>query len=373
MNDQLDTTINTGVIIQDPSPYDFIQGEETGIVFEERQANGDWTSYLPGREPQKYKFDTNECVTLSLMNVLEIQFNYLAQKGLFSPEAMDYFRTAGYFDANNSFAFSERFSAILNGTTIGGNSHQVVWNSLLKVGLLPRQNLDYSLDQSNQFGTQQDMCNDYYNPAVVTQEMKDKALKILDYVDIKWEWVAIGAFSQTPTQQLVTALRQSPVHVGTPVCPTWNSGNVLTCPSFDVQHATTVYGRMLDGRWEDFDHYNPYTKTFAADYTIPYAVKGVVTIKAPIVPPQPFSYHFTEFLQLGSSGTEVVALQKALIAEGILRSDLATGYFGHITQAAVKAFQEKYASEILTPLGLTQGTGEMREMTINKLNELYNK
>lgn len=50
------------------------------------------------------------------------------------------------------------------------------------------------------------------------------------------------------------------------------------------------------------------------------------------------SFVFTSFLEMGDSGDEVVQLQKKLSLLGFF-SEEATGYFGTITEAAVKAFQ----------------------------------
>lgn len=47
-----------------------------------------------------------------------------------------------------------------------------------------------------------------------------------------------------------------------------------------------------------------------------------------------------------------------------------TGYFGPKTKAALVAFQEKYANEVLAPFGLAKGTGNLGTKTIQKLNAL---
>ena len=47
----------------------------------------------------------------------------------------------------------------------------------------------------------------------------------------------------------------------------------------------------------------------------------------------------TRSLSLGNSGSDVVALQNALIAKGYLPSGKNTGYFGSVTDAALKKFQ----------------------------------
>ena len=52
---------------------------------------------------------------------------------------------------------------------------------------------------------------------------------------------------------------------------------------------------------------------------------------------------------------------------------LVTGNFLSLTKAAVIRFQEKYAPEILAPLGLEKGTGYVGLMTRNKINSLISQ
>jgi len=80
---------------------------------------------------------------------------------------------------------------------------------------------------------------------------------------------------------------------------------------------------------------------------------------------------FERNLSLGTRGDDIKALQEILIKGGVWeRPDVkATGYFGSITREAVIKYQEKYASEILEPLGLVKGTGFVGSSTRSRLEK----
>lgn len=86
-------------------------------------------------------------------------------------------------------------------------------------------------------------------------------------------------------------------------------------------------------------------------------------------------FTFTRNLVLGSTGGDVEKLQECLANPPAGGSDIypegkITGEYGPLTKAAVIRFQEKYAADILTPIGLSRGTGDVKPMTIDKLNEV---
>lgn len=90
------------------------------------------------------------------------------------------------------------------------------------------------------------------------------------------------------------------------------------------------------------------------------------------------SFTFTQNLTAGSSGAEVMNLQKFLnmwpetqvSAAGAGAPGMETMTFGPATKAAVIKFQNKYASEVLAPVGLTAGTGYWGASSRAKANAL---
>jgi Domain of unknown function DUF11/Putative peptidoglycan binding domain len=78
----------------------------------------------------------------------------------------------------------------------------------------------------------------------------------------------------------------------------------------------------------------------------------------------------TSYMSLGKENTkaDVLKLQAFLNSNGSRLP--VTGFYGPMTAAAVRAFQQKYASEILVPLGLTRPTGNVYGSTQRKINAL---
>lgn len=88
-------------------------------------------------------------------------------------------------------------------------------------------------------------------------------------------------------------------------------------------------------------------------------------------------YTFTQSLKKGSTGGEVMWVQKFLnshgaqvAASGAGSPGNETSTFGPATAAAVKKFQELHAADVLTPVGLTAGTGNWGPSTRAKANAL---
>lgn len=108
-----------------------------------------------------------------------------------------------------------------------------------------------------------------------------------------------------------------------------------------------------------------------ADVWLPFITElRVVVPHTPTV--QGFTYNFNNPMTRGAQGPDVVALQHVLKLEGLFPASQAfTGYYGDVTFNAVIQLQQKYASQILTPIGLIHGTGSVGSATLAWLNENY--
>ena len=354
--------INTGVIVRDPQPTDWIAGQETGIAYQDRMAFGDWTKYLPSDEQQKGLFDTMACVSFSALNCVEAQINYLLSEGLVNTAQQKELADLGFIGEDGLFNCSDRFTAKMSGTTKNGNYLTAVWDSIRKDGLLPEKDWHFDL---NKF-----QWDDYY--CEIPQELKDKAKKILDIFDFKYEFAV--ANTQDYQQAISTNIKQSPLQIAAPVCPNWVARDsiVPTCGLTAAQHATMIYGFNCLELFRVLDHYNPFAKKISWNYPIPFAIKGVVNIKQPVETPKQFQHEFTQVLTWGMRSAEVAILQDALKIDGVFSLKVnSTGYFGEITRKAVIDFQRKH--KVADEAEIIAANGRVGKKTLAKLNEIFNR
>lgn len=356
-----DITKNTGILIVPLSPKAFRLGGETGVAFEERLKNGDWFNYTPTNERQSTsRYDTMSCTTFSALSSLEMQYNWLRRNGFVSDELHAKLKELGYIDENDNLNLSDWFTAVMSGTTTQGNDFGSVWDSIRNHGVLPQKD-GYSPDDFKSI-------TEWLDRTRVTTEQQEKALKFRELFDVVYEFILYG---QSNPDVIAKHLKHAPVHIATPVCSGWsNQTPVQACGIEQVQHATCSHGSEVQVATLTYDTYTPFNKKLAWDYPIPWAVKGVLSVKAPKPETPKPSYVFTRSLKRGMSGEDVQMLQKALKSLGYFKLDYTTQYFGYWTELAVKEFQAAYASEVLAPWGLTIPTGFFGQTSIKKLNAL---
>lgn len=242
----------------------------------------DWRPWLPTFEPQRFIYDTDECSQLGgCINRIEQFMNWQKATGKIPQAALDFFTENGYFDSNGSFSFSERFTAILDGTSINGNTMQNAWKCVQKYGLIPRSMLNWTLQNAAQFPNQSLMDTSYYNPAVITQAMMDIGEAFKKVVGVSWGWVGNG-ITDIPVQVLQKGLQTSPLAICIPIPnPTieWNgvevpyTGNITMdhCVGIDFIDESNPYSYFIN------DQYQPFQKQLQAGYYIPNAIAFFIT------------------------------------------------------------------------------------------------
>lgn len=342
---------NSGIIpdprsIADKS-LDYVAGAETPIQYDIKLSSGDWSDYLPVEKPQNvpFKWDTMACTHFAVMQAIEMQLNLLFPS---LPEIHKQFLLSnGYMDGSK-VSLSPRFSAITGGNTINGNYFHKVWETTRKEGVLPEIDLPFG---GNSW-------SEYHNPEVITQAMRDKAFKFLEYFDIKYDWVQgyDGIKGWTTDEVLTTEffLKQCPLNIGVPV---------------PVNHAI-VMTNFEGNEYDSFDHYEPYHRV-KDKRGVGLAIRGVITVKEVNSLSKPI-YYFTKNMKFGDKNNDVKALQECLIYLGFLKYGLNTGYYGAITENAVKKYQES-KPELMKKAGIKKGTGLCFAITREFLNKEFQK
>lgn len=164
-------------------------------------------------------------------------------------------------------------------------------------------------------------------PALITAAAADSQIIFL------WRNPSTGNFAGT------TIVRKAD---GYPSSPTDGeviySGNSRTFTDTNLVNGTTYY-------------YSLYSKNAAGQYSNPLRVSeapaaGVHQVQLnenPVLQPALAIEHLTADMKRGDTGLEVVHLQQVLNTVNVHPSALTTGYFGPLTESALKEFQAKYS------------------------------
>ena len=171
----------TGLIIES-KPKDWVAGVSSPIIWSELNATSDWIKYKPEDEVQflQWTFDTMSCATFSALNTLETIVNYYIKNDKLTVAQIEYLNKEGYI-TNGLPNFSDRFTAIMSGTTANGNTSQNVWDSIRKDGVLPEKDLPFD---AKTFA-------EYHDKSKITEAMKAKAKKFLDIFSIMYEFSVV--------------------------------------------------------------------------------------------------------------------------------------------------------------------------------------
>lgn len=246
-----------------------------------------WAPYTPTFEPQRFVYDTEECSQLGgAINPLEAYFNWLKSIGMLSPNFLAFLAENGYYDSNGSFSFSERFTGIMDGTSINGNTVQAAWTCIAKYGVIPRSMLNWTLADSAKFPNQSLMDAGYYARTAVTDDMLSLGKQFLSYIkEIAWGWTG-GVSNGThavPLLEIQRGLQVSPViliiTIPTPV-GLWNQQLVPAATGTSLDHAVTLYMVDVGNPYPFFitDQYQPYKKQMAAGYPLWIAISFFIVL-----------------------------------------------------------------------------------------------
>lgn len=104
----------------------------------------DRLTYLPKGELQYGIEDFMDCATRAPLNILETKFNWLYKTGKLTKENENWLRSKGYITPEGNIEFSDRFIAILSGTTREGNSLKAPLRAIENNGLIPKSLLPAS-------------------------------------------------------------------------------------------------------------------------------------------------------------------------------------------------------------------------------------
>jgi len=160
------------------SEKDWVFGAVSPVCLAEGISEREREQYLPFGERQNIGDEKMDCSTRGAINIAEYKFNYLVNNKIISKRGFKFLYDNGYINESNRVTFSDRFIAILSGTTARGNSLKAPLEAMRIYGLIPKD----MLPQVASF-------EDYYKPECITEEMEELGQEFRKHFNINYEKV----------------------------------------------------------------------------------------------------------------------------------------------------------------------------------------
>jgi len=209
---------------------------------------------LPQGELQRGKEDFQDCVTRAYLNILETKLSYNYRIGFIKKENRDWLLENGYVTIRDTIPYvelSDRFIAILSGTTRTGNSLKAPAHAIHEYGLIPKS----LLPKGNM------TWDEYHNPLSITEDMKKLGDEFLERFPINYEKV--------PIDDLNTLLKRDMATVGVFAWPSVVNGEYPRV-EYPFTHAVMAFGLpetyIFDNYPETSSDKREWVKKLASDY-----------------------------------------------------------------------------------------------------------
>ena len=251
--------LDNGFIQSSPKNKDWEHVEILGMGIQKKVL-------FPEKNPDKYRSkgerqrrdnssETMACTNFSTMNALEEIMNrmkFLVDNEEADEEIQKLVKVFIYFELYDEIGeanLSDRFQAIMSGTTRRGNSFTNNCNSLRKNGIVAEKFYPTPKQYS---------WNEFYKKDAMFPEAVKKGKEFLDYIEINHEWV----YPDRDNDCLQYSPNTTSVYAG----GDWNSNKTHKRPNYPHNHAVARDGFIKNEIDKIYDSYKPFDKRVDWNY-----------------------------------------------------------------------------------------------------------
>ena len=167
--------LNWELEVKQQSDKDWVFGATSPVCIAENIPPLEREFCLPKGERQNIGDEKSDCATRGPLNLLETKLNWLYRYKKLKPDNIKFLEQ---YLKDGKIELSDRFNAILSGTSKLGNSLKAPLDSIRHDGVIPKSMF-----------LQVESFDEYYDKSKLTQEMKDLGQEFVKRFDITYEKV----------------------------------------------------------------------------------------------------------------------------------------------------------------------------------------